>query len=461
MSGRLRLRRGLALAGAVALVSPVTFLSTAPVAAAAPSGLFQLEAQGDGMYFQADSLNAPGSPKNQAGSLTARAETNSAGNSFAFAGAPYYGPTVTTLPGTGIGLVGGATGIPVPSPPGGVAFPTTLPGFVSSRFPAEPSASSDMGGYEVKAESAELSSKASGRNGAPGAVPAPNQQQSADAMTLAADNGTITAVANAAVRGISFGPITGLDARSSAKITENGNRKPVITSEAFGKFDVGGMSVLFDREGFTVAGQNVPAKDGLVMINQALAGANMKVEAVPSTTVVDPGSGRTTYTIGGLRITTIQQAPQTEPATLVYEFARSQVSSLAIPDAAVPVTDAPVLDTPTIDPAPPVTESPESGLSSDPGLTSTGGDAPAGDGTTEAPVLSSEPSTGGGAPVAAGPAGEAPLVLGAVSAPTLPTLRSETQLIYLVLVLGGLGAFVGSQLFRRFGIGLSLREASA
>jgi hypothetical protein len=437
--GRRTWRLGLALALAGASV----VVAASPAAAEGMTNRFNLTAQGDAMYYEVNSGNVPGSPNNQAGSLTARAETNSAGNSTAFAGAPYYGPTATTLPGTASGLAG----VPVPF--------TTLPGYVSSRYPAEPAAADEKGHYAVKAESSEFASAASGRNGAPSSVPAPNQQQSADASVVAKPDGTVVSTARAAVAGVTAGPITNMSVRSSASIAENGNRKPTITSDASGRFTVGNEQVVFDRKGFRIAGQNLPGKDGFAAVSGVLANANIEIKAVPESTTLDRVSGATIYTIGALQITTVQAVPNAEPVTVVYVFGRSQVSSVSVPQGDDGETAAPVVA--VGDPPPPATsgDGGTSGSSDasalDPSTIVAGTLAPAAGGEPLAPEVAADPA-------ATGEEAAAPVTLGAVQLQGVP-LQAQSQLLYMVLVLGGLGMVLGSQLFSRFGVLLQLRES--
>lgn len=453
-------RRAGVLVGAVALVAPLGLLSAAPASALSrDTSRYSITAQGDAMFYEADSLNAPATPKNQAGSLTARVDTNSAGNSTAFAGAPYTGPTVTTVPGTATGLVGGLAGMPFPVP---LPF-TTLPGYVSSRYPTDPKGADDKGAFRVSTLAEEYGGTAHGENGGPPATMAPNQQQTADAKTEAKPDGTVVATASSSVKGVTAGPLSAIDAVSTATISENGNRKPVITSSASGRFSVGGMEVAFDKKGFRVLGQAVPASDGLKQINSILANANVKLTAVPSSTTVDKVSGATVYLIGGLQMTTTQTSPATAPATIDYIFARVAVSTVSVPEGDTSATKTPVVT----DPAPAAPSgggglTPASGPAAAPAASS--GDAPivaadpvapAGDTTPAAPADVAPPAVDtGGAEVAA-----PPTTLGSVQA-LGPPVTSESSLIYLALVLAGLASVVGSQLFRRFGVLLQLREGS-
>lgn len=453
MSAPTHVRRTLlGLVGVAALVVP---LATADPAQAAgrDSNRFSLTSQADAMFFEANSLNAPASPKNQAGSLTARVENNSSGNSTAFAGAPYFGPTVTTVPGTATGVYGGIVGSPFPVP---LPF-TTAPGYVSSRFPSDPSAEADGGGFRVKSTSGEFGGTATGDNGAPGAVPSPNSQQFATAKTDVRADGTVVSTATSSVKGVTVGPLTAVDAVSTATITENGNRKPTITSAASGRFSVAGMDVAFDKKGFRLLGMGVPAGDGLKALNAALANANVKLSAVPSATTVNKESGATEHLIGGLQMTTTQRSPATEPAKLDVIFARVAVSTVSVPEAAAGATE-PAVGAPPAAPsdggATPVSKdgAPAAVPAGDEPLVAGEAPVPSGEDTAAAPDLAA------GAPAEAAPAGEPlPTVLGAVQPLGVP-VRSESSLLYLVLVLGGVGTVLGSQLFSRYGVLLQLRE---
>lgn len=411
-----------------------------PAAPAHAEAGYNLRAQADGIFFEANYAGAPASPNNEAGSLTAAAELNSAGNSKAFAAAPYYGMTVQTLPGTVNGVLSG-NGVPASVPL------TSFPGYVSSRYPSKPSDSATQGHFRVSAKSGPDSSSASGENGAPPEVPAPSQQQVANASVVATTTGAVVSSATATVSGIDLGSaVTDFTGTSTLKVTQSPGGAAKVVSSSSGSFTVGGQGVTFDDRGFKLAGQAVPTKDGLARVNAILANSNTRIEAVPSTRAKDPGTGQTIYTLGALRFETANTVPTQSDAKLVWLLARVQVRSFtaAMSDEA---GDLDVVTGPSGD---------ETDVASDATAPQSGKDlagAPVLSGGAGAPVLGEtavpSPTTVG---ASAGPAG--PRQLGAVRSSALQ--GSESQLIYLVLVLGGLAVFAGQQLFSRFGIRLLL-----
>jgi hypothetical protein len=161
------------------------------------------------------------------------------------------------------------------------------------------------------------------------------------------------------------------------------------------------------------------------------------------------------HTIGGLQLTTVQDIPGAEPVSINYVLARATVSVVAVANAEVANAEGA-----------PVPESPSDGADvASPPVPREGLSAEAGQGEFDLPPSvepAAAPELAEQAPVASGVediAEPSPLVVGAVRNP-LTAPRSDSSLLYLVLVLGALSAFVGSQLFSRFGVLLYLREAS-
>src|SRR5690349_1708459 len=110
-----------------------------PGSASADDTRYNLEARGDAFYFEVNGDEIPASPKNDAGSLTATAETTNSGGSKGFAGSPYFGNTVQTLPGT-------INGVPNQFGAGQLQIPfAVLPGFVQTASSGTPEAESDFG----------------------------------------------------------------------------------------------------------------------------------------------------------------------------------------------------------------------------------------------------------------------------------------------------------------------------
>jgi hypothetical protein len=297
--------------GAVAMVA-------LPHVARADDGRFQLSAQGDAQYYEVNSDSIPASPNNSASSLVAHSElSNSSGT--AFASDPYYGSTVQNLPGTANGVPGGF-GM------AGVGFPfTRLPGYVEARCPTQPSAKDDQGYGHVSASCSDVSSEAHGTQGAPQSIPAPNQQETADAVTKVT-NGVATADASGTASGFVSGPLEVGNSTAHAVITEALGGAPKIDSTTFGRFSVGGQQFGFDKSGITYLGQSMSQQQALDNANKALTAAGLQLEVAPVETSKDVATGQTTYTIGGLKVTQI--IPAATPVTVRWILGRASVSGV-------------------------------------------------------------------------------------------------------------------------------------
>jgi hypothetical protein len=292
--------------------------------ASANDNRFSLTAQGDSQYYQVDGEDIPGSPKNTAGSLTAQAHLDSTGQSASFTGAPYYGNTAETLP----GLVNGA-----PSQFGynNPILPFAhMPGFVSAAYPSSPMADEAQYYYKVHAEAAQDHASAAGSNGAPDSVPAPNQQQVAAAEVKDTGNNGTVANAEGAASGFVQGPLEVGYSDAKALISDAGNA-PKITSAVFGRFSVGGQAFGYTKSGFTYLGQSQDKKAALESANSALKAAGIQLDVAPETTTTDPANGVTTYTLGGLKITSDFATPTGTKYTIGYILGRVQVASVNAP----------------------------------------------------------------------------------------------------------------------------------
>jgi hypothetical protein len=308
---------------ALALTS-VSVIGLSAGSAVANDNRFALTAQGDSQYYQVDGEDIPGSPKNSAGSMTAQAHLDSTGQSASFAGAPYYGNTAETLP----GLVNGA-----PSQFGynNPILPFAhMPGFATAAYPSSPMGDEANFYYKVHAEAAQDHASAAGSNGAPDGVPAPNQQQVATAEVKDAGHNSTVANAEGAASGFVQGPLEIGYSDAKALISDAGNA-PKITGAVFGRFSVGGQAFGFDKSGFTYLGQSQDKKAALEGANTALKAAGIQLDVAPETTSTDPSSGLTTYTLGGLKITSDFATPTGTKYTIGYILGRVQVSSVNAP----------------------------------------------------------------------------------------------------------------------------------
>ncbi|HEY2832337.1 MAG TPA: hypothetical protein VGJ14_07940 [Sporichthyaceae bacterium] len=423
-----------------------------PGSALAGDNRYSLTAQGDAMFFQLDGEDIPASPTNEAGSLTAHSDADSEGNSTAFAGAPYYGKTAQTLPGTinGVPNQFGAPQLQLPV--------SQFPGYVTSSYPSQPKAEDAQGYYKVDATSDDTSSTASGTNGAPSSVPAPNQQQSVTAVTKLNPDGSTTAQAEGSAAGFVYQAFELGNSDAKALISDKGG-KPQVTSAVFGRFSVGGQEFGFDKNGFQYLGQDMSQKDAVQKANDTLKAANMQIDVAPQTQETDPVSGVTTYSIGGLKLTTTQKSPSGAVYTIGYILGRAKVSSVNVPlGTAVTGADS-TSNGPTLGGVNSAANtSPNTGTAA-----SAAGDA----GIAAVDASGGAVDTGAVDTTGAGAAGST-LAAGApqaVVAPALPRTLGfvpavearnpkpgSSDGLYLMLVIAGLGVLAAQQLFSRFGV---------
>jgi hypothetical protein len=306
---------------ALAAVGTAAAVFGLPGSAAADDTRYSLEARGDAWYFEVDGDEIPVSPNNDAGSLTASAKTSNAGGSEGFAGMPYYGSTTQNAPGT-------VNGVPNQFGLGQVQLPISqLPGYVSSSSKGTPQAEQDFGYGRVKSTSADTGAISSASYGAPGSIPAPNQQQTADATTESKGD-SVSAVASGSSAGFVQGPLEVANSTAVASITQAVGQPATINSKTFGRFAVNGQQFGFDQSGFHYLGQDVSGQDALSQANTALQNAHIQIGLAPVTTAKDP-SGRTTYSIGGLEVTTTQASPSgAGNYTYKYILGRAQVGAV-------------------------------------------------------------------------------------------------------------------------------------
>jgi hypothetical protein len=292
-----------------------------PGSASAGDTRYNLEARGDAFYFEINGDEIPASPKNDAGSLTASAETTNSGGSKGFAGAPYLGNTAQTLPGTASGLVQGlgVAGFQLPL--------AAIPTYVQTASTSTRDAEQESGYFRLKSHSDVTAAKSTASYGAPDALPAPNQQQSASALTESKGS-SASAVASGSSAGFVSGPLEVANSTAVASISQTVGKAPKIDAKTFGRFSVNGQEFGFDQTGFRYLGQGMSAKDAFAQVNDILKSANIRVELAPVTTSKDE-SGKTTYTIGGLLVTTTQISPSGSgaPYTVTYVLGRAKVGA--------------------------------------------------------------------------------------------------------------------------------------
>lgn len=313
--------RALTALTAVGTVGASALVVGLPGSASADDTRYNLEARGDAWYFEANGDEIPLSPKNDAGSLTATAETTNSGGSKGFAGSPFFGNTVQTVPGT-------VNGVPNQFGAGQLQIPfAVLPGYVQTASNGTPNAEQDFGFARVKSSSTETAATSSASYGAPATIPAPNQQQTANASTESKGN-AVSAVASGSSSGFVSGPLEVGNSTAIAAITQSVKGAPKIEAKTFGRFSVNGQEFGFDQNGFRYAGQGQDSKEAIAQANDALKNAGIQIDLAPVITGKD-ATGKTTYTIGGLMVTTTQTSPSGSGGTftVTYILGRAKVGA--------------------------------------------------------------------------------------------------------------------------------------
>lgn len=427
-------------------------VTAGPAAADSPNN-YALTAQGDGMYILITNARLPAGLPGPISPYAAHAETNSVGVNEGFAGAPYLGPLLQTLP----GLLGGLSFSTLPPLP-------PLPGFVTSEE-ANPIGRQAQGVYLVESITDENGTDARASVGVAASTEG-NTQAFARATARANDDGSTLTQASSGVTGAAIGPITLLDVSTNVSVSSDPDGKTTVANTTnFGTISIAGITIGLTEDGFTVLGAPIPAPTDAIFdtLNTLLALGQTKISIVESVKKVDEDTGETFVQSAALRVESVQDIPGLGPVNVEYVLGRSTVRSRNMPlepigggestetpattppsEPAVTETDIPPVDTgnelppftpvenPTI---PTIPESPVVPPAEPP-------DFP----PAEQPITG-----GGGMPNNQPPVRE----LGALPG---PELGDDTELLYLVLVLGGLGAFAGQQLFSRFGVQLMLRQ---
>lgn len=459
-------RRALAIASLV-IAGSVAFVVGSPTGSAAAGGRVEVSARGDAMYFEVNSPSIPASPSNNASSLYMEAQLSSTGGGTATASTPFFGSTLQNLPGT-------ANGVP-PQFGSDLAFPfTRLPGYITCRDNGEESGQFGFG--RVTAKCGPNVMEAHGSQGAPPEVPAPNQQETADAVTRIADDGSAIAEASGTVQGLVVGPLEIGNAIATAAIRSGAGKTPEITSSTSGTFSVNGQKFGFTENGITYAGQEASQEDALKQAGDALKAAGIGIEVAPVTKSVDEASGRTSYTIGGLKITWAQPDAQ-----LVYILCRASLTSVnessgGLPDLGTIIGEEPsdtagstegsvdsepdtagVATSTGADVSPGLVDSESTGPSlgtrsalSGSSFSSSVDSSSTSDTTSESVATEPVPDSAASSEVGLGTEAAGPKTLGAVRVTSRPLTGTGTGWLYLLIVIGGIAVFGGQAALSRF-----------
>jgi len=256
------------------------------------------------------------------------------------------------------------------------------------------------------------------------------------------------------------------------------SHQPEITSSTSGTFSVNGQKFGFTENGIVFAGQGMSQQDALKQADDALKAAGLRIEVAPVTKSFDEVSGKTSYTIGGLRITSAQKDSQ-----LVYTLCRASITSVNESSGASPGLDTIIGAQPsgttgatggTMDSGPSagVAASPgtdvgagsvESGsaspsldsrsaLSSPPLSTSSFSSPSTGDSTSGSTATAPAPAPASAPQAALASPAVAPKALGGFRRTAGTRSGNDAGWLYLMLIIGGIAVFGGQAALSRFAV---------
>ena len=351
------------------------------------------------------------------GGPISQAVFNTSGDATGFGSLPYPGDTAVNAP----GLLSVATG---------KAIPFSYPFYVQATAPTTPQASSSdpTGQWTLKATA--TNSAASGLASV-GTGASPSGAVSTSSVKTA-DDGTVSAVADAVVHGIAFNGLLKIASVTSHSETVLGpsDAKPVTkASTTVEGVTIAGQAVLVGPNGIGLPGQSVATAPVVDALNAALKQAGLGMKTVTT----QPIAGGTATS--GLEVTQtgVLPLPGSPTGTMVMDFAST--SSSIVSGTGGGRT--------TAQPAPAAT-----------------GEGPSALGTTESAPASSVGDSGSSAPALPSTAG-APTGLrtvrapqGEIAAPQLLArdLRSTFRILYVVAAVGAALLLAGSALWRNRGV---------
>ena len=265
---------------------------------------------------------------------TAQSELDSFGGSTAFAGAPFLGQTIEGVGGLVSGLGSGVL------PP----LPQTLPGYISTTNPSDPSESASQGPYTLTSNSTQDSSTATAGIGLVSGQPQLLSTSATAATTLNPD-GSLQATAQTTTQPLAVGSLLQLGTvQATAAMTVSANGTLTKTSSLdLGTLTIAGLKIGLTQSGFQLLNSLLPIPS-TAALNNLLAPLGLQINFLPSTET------NTSVTSAGLQITkkltvpvegataiilTIGQAT----ATLQYQTPPSTSSGVTTP-ATTPTTTA-------------------------------------------------------------------------------------------------------------------------
>jgi len=402
-------------------------LAGAPTARAqAVSNTFSANIDASGVHIHVSGQGLPAANVIEVAPWAALARLDNT-QSLGQAGVPYLGDFITPLIGTVNGLGGGGANLP-PLP--------TLPGYVSSAFPNNPSGSQENAGYLISSESSEREVTSRVQVGLPPVGVEGNSTIFATARAeFDAEAGVLTALGESGLEGLNFGGVVRIgNVSSSVRVVDDGEAEPQVDfSTDIGLVTVLGIPIGIDEDGVSVLGTSIPLlQPADQVVNDALESLGLSLRMLPAQTLVDEETGRVeAVATGALQIGFAAEFPTVGLTRVQLTIGRVYLQFLnrSFPErAAVP----PRTGTAAPDAPAPISDSPAP--SSSGGLTAPA-PSPSGSGV----------SSSGGTDEIPGSAGP---VLAASGLPDSTSFRG----LYLVLVLAGLAMVGPAVLLDRAGL---------
>jgi len=351
------------------------------------------------------------------GGPISQAVFNTSGDATGFGSLPYPGDTAVNAP----GLLSVATGKPIPF---------SYPFFVQATAPTTPqaSASDPSGQYSLKASATDSAAMGAASMGT-GASPSGSVSTSS---VKTDDAGKVTAVADAAVHGISFNGVLkiGSVTSHSESVLGPSDTKPVTkASTTVEGVTVAGQAVLVGPNGIGVPGQSVATAPVVDALNATLKQAGLSLKTVTS----QPVAGGTATS--GLEVTQVGTLPIPGSPTGTMVFDLASTSSSVVSGTGPGQTSGQAAPAPT-----------GAGPSAVGATSEKGAPSPAVGDNGSAAALPSTAAT----PARVGTVRPQ----GAIAAPQLLArdLRSTFRILYVVAAVGAALLLAGSALWRNRGV---------
>jgi hypothetical protein len=226
-------------------------------------------------------VNIPGAPLTDVpfdgGGPTAQVAADSIGASTGYAAFPDPGQFVLTVPGLVVGiLASGAAGLPpvkIPSLP-------NYPFSVASDASGAPDASAGNGPYQISATSQTASSKASATAGLNTGLTGNAALVTSNASLTPTTGGGVVAKAVSDLQGLSIGPLTLGEVKSTATetIDSTGTITPSSSLEISG-LRIGGIPIGITPQGLSAGGLTIPLPINSTL-NSLLKASGIKMEVL-------------------------------------------------------------------------------------------------------------------------------------------------------------------------------------